>query len=125
MLHYFSYNILHFLIIFQDYEKAKMYFSRGLSFGQFRCAMQLLKVECHLNPIDSFPYIKTLKMIYEVFPSPKRRLIILTQMILYYYDTENPKELINTLKLFLDQDIEDTLKKQQLIVSEIYTSYYS
>lgn len=101
-----------------------MYFSRGLSCGQFRCAMQLLKVECNLNTIDSFPYIKTLKMIYEVFSSPKRRLIILTQMILYYYDTDNPKELIYTLKLYLDQDIEDELKKQQLIVSKLYILYY-
>lgn len=87
--------------------------------------MQLLKIDCYLNPVDSFSYIQTLKMIYEVFPSPKRRLIILTQMLLYYYDTENPKELIFSLKLLLDQDIEDVLKKQHLIVSELHILNYS
>lgn len=48
-------------------------------------------------------------------------------MLLYYYDTGNLKEFIYFLKLFLDQDIEDALKKQHLIVSDIYliiVNYY-
>lgn len=86
--------------------------------GHFNSSLQLIKVECLLQPVDKFPVVKTLNMLYEVFPSPKRRLIILSQILLYYYYYENnPKELMHYLKLYLDQDIDDTFKKRHLIVS--------
>ncbi|XP_060836483.1 uncharacterized protein LOC132919152 [Rhopalosiphum padi] len=100
----------------KDYEKAKMYLSRGMSAGNFKSSLQLVKVECLLQPVDKFPFVQTLKMMYDVFPSPKRRLIILSQILLYYnYCENNPKEMMRYLKMYIDQDIENALKKHHLI----------
>lgn len=86
--------------------------------GTFSCAMQLFKVECMLQPIEQFPYIKTLTEIYDLFSSPKRRLIVLVQILMYYcYVKEDPKELMRYLKLYTDQKICDESKKQILVVS--------
>ncbi|XP_025197118.1 uncharacterized protein LOC112595929 [Melanaphis sacchari] len=100
----------------KDYEKAKMYLSRGMAAGHFSSSLQLIKVECLLQPVDKFPLVQTLKMMYDVFPSPKRRLIILSQILIYYnYCENNPKEFLRYLKMYIDQDIEDTFKKRHLI----------
>uniref|UniRef100_A0A2S2PAG1 Uncharacterized protein n=1 Tax=Schizaphis graminum TaxID=13262 RepID=A0A2S2PAG1_SCHGA len=100
----------------KDYEKAKMYLSRGMAAGHFSSAVQLVKVECLLQPVNKFPFVQTLNMMYDVFPSPKRRLIILSQILLYYnYYENNPKEMMRYLKMYIDQDIEDALKKRHLI----------
>jgi len=86
--------------------------------GHFSSSLQLIKVECLLQPVDKFPLVQTLKMMYDVFPSPKRRLIILSQILIYYnYCENNPKEMMRYLKMYIDQDIEDTFKKRHLIVS--------
>jgi len=95
-----------------------MYLSRGMAGGHFSSALQLIKVECLLQPVNKFPLVQTLNMMCDVFPSPKRRLIILSQILIYYnYCENNPKEMMHYLKLYIDQDIEDTFKKRHLIVS--------
>lgn len=100
----------------RDYEKAKIHLSRGMAAGHFSSSLQLIKVECLLQPVDKFPLVQTLQMMYDVFPSPKRRLIILSQILIYYnYCENNPKEMIRFLKIYIDQDIEDTFKKRHLI----------
>lgn len=86
--------------------------------GHFNSSLQLIKVECLLQPMNKFPLVQTLNMIYDVFVSPKRRLIILSQILLYYnYCENNSKELMRYLKLYMEQDIDYTLKKRHLIVS--------
>ncbi|XP_026822086.1 uncharacterized protein LOC113560423 [Rhopalosiphum maidis] len=100
----------------KDYKKAKMYLSRGMAAGHFSSSLQLVKVECLLQPVDKFPFVQTLNMMYDVFLSSKRRLIILSQILLYYnYCENNPKEMMRYLKMYIDQDIEDALKKRHLI----------
>lgn len=100
----------------KDFEKAKIHLSRGMAAGHFSSSLQLIKVECLLQPVNKFPLVKTLNMMYDVFPSPKRRLIILSQILIYYnYCENNPKELIHYLKLYIDQEIDDTFKKRHLI----------
>lgn len=87
--------------------------------GHFSSSLQLIKVECLLQPVKQFPLVQTLNMIYDVFTSPKRRLIILSQILIYYnYYENNPKEIMHYLKLYMDQDIDDTFKKRHLIVSK-------
>lgn len=89
--------------------------------GHFGSSLLLIKVEClecSLKPAKKFPLVQTLNMIYDVFTNPKRRLIILSQILIYYiYYEKNPKEFMHYLKLYMDQDIDDTFKKRHLIVS--------
>ncbi|XP_022179430.1 uncharacterized protein LOC111040046 isoform X1 [Myzus persicae] len=100
----------------KNYEKAKIHLSRGMAAGHFGSSLQLIKVECLLQPVDKFPLVKTLNMMYDVFPSPKRRLVILSQILIYYnYFENNPKEMMRFLKMYIDQDIDDTFKKRHLI----------
>lgn len=106
------------MVLIQDYGKAKMHLSRGMAAGHFNSALQLIKVECLLQPVDKFPLVKTLNMMYDVFPSPKRRLVILSQILIYYnYCENNPKEMMRFLKMYIDQEIDDIFKKRHLIVS--------
>lgn len=95
-----------------------MYLSRGMAVGDFSSSLQLIKVECMIQPVNEFPLVKSLNMIYNVFPCPPRRLIVLSQILIYYYYENNPKELMNYLKLYLDQETDDTFKKKYLIVSK-------
>lgn len=116
-------KLCNFLVLFQNYEKAKIHLSRGMAAGHFGSSLQLIKVECLLQPVDKFPLVKTLNMMYDVFPSPKRRLVILSQILIYYnYFENNPKEMMRFLKMYIDQDIDDTFKKRHLIVS--YSNSY-
>lgn len=90
-----------------------------MSAGFFSSAIQLMKVECILQPMDEFPYIKNLNMIYDMYPSPNRRLTILCHILMFYvYCEDNPKRMMHYTKLYLDQDINDSTKKQQLSVSK-------
>lgn len=101
-----------------------MHFSRGMAAGQFNTALQLIKVECLLQSVNTFPYVHTLNMMYDNFQSPARRLIIVLHLLMYYNNCEkNPKEMIRYLKLYIDQDIDDTIKKRRLIVSLCYLIY--
>lgn len=82
--------------------------------------MQLMSVDCHLQSIEQYPFIQTLNSIYSIFDCPKRRLIILGHILLYYkYFEENPKELMAKLKLYLDQNIDDEIKIHTLKVSVV------
>lgn len=96
--------------------------------GHFNSSLQLIKVECLLQPANKYPFVETLNLLYDVFPSPKRRLIILSQILIYYYYENNSKEIMHYLKLYMDQDIDDIFKKHHLIVSnqnvnnQMYTS---
>lgn len=83
----------------------------------FKCAMELFRVECLLQPKDQFKFVETLNIIYDSFLNPKKRCIILTKIIIYYYHEDNPKEVMRYLKLFMDQDIDDPWKKEHLLVS--------
>lgn len=85
--------------------------------GTFGRIMELLKVECRLQSVDQFPFILVLNKIYDAFPSPSRRLTVITNMLMYYYYKDEPKEFMRCLKLYIDQNIDDTLKKQCLLVS--------
>jgi len=56
---------------------------------------------------------------YNDFQNPKRRLTILIHILMYYnYCDCNPKEMMPYLKLYIDQDIEDNIKKRQLMVNK-------
>ncbi|CAI6358721.1 unnamed protein product [Macrosiphum euphorbiae] len=100
----------------KDYEKAKTYFSRGKVYGNFNSSLQLIKVECLLQSVHEFPYVRTLNEMYNDFQDPKRRVNILIHILIYYNFCENnPKEMMRYLKLYIDQDIEDASKKRHLI----------
>ncbi|KAL4141617.1 hypothetical protein QTP88_004228 [Uroleucon formosanum] len=107
---------LYYLKHEKDYVKAKIYLSRGMAAGHFNSALQLIKAECLLQPVDKFPYVQTLNTMYDNFQNPKRRLTILLHILMYFnYCEKNPKEMMHYLKLYIDQDIDDTLKKRHLI----------
>lgn len=98
-----------------------MYLSRGMASGSFSCSLQLVKVECMLQSVDEYPFVKTLDLICEVFPSPKRMLIVLSQILMYYYfKGNNPTQLMHYLKMYMDQDIDDKSKLHQLTVNNHY-----
>lgn len=96
-----------------------MYLSRKMIISTYGHAIELLKVECCLQSVDQFPFIRVLNAIYDAFPSPSRRLYIITQMLMYYYYKDVPKEFMRCLKLYTDQNIDDTLMKQILLVSSL------
>ncbi|CAI6353710.1 unnamed protein product [Macrosiphum euphorbiae] len=100
----------------KDYQKAKTYFSRGMVYGNFDSSLQLIKVECLLQSVDKFPYVQTLNDLYDVFPSPNKRVNILMHILIYYnYCEKNPKEMMHYLKFYIDQDIADVIKKRKLM----------
>lgn len=85
--------------------------------GTFQSTMDVFKIECFLQSTEQFQFVETLNMIYDRFLNPKRRCIILTQIIIYYYREDNPKEIMHYLKLFMDQDVDESWKKEHLRVS--------
>lgn len=102
----------------QDYDKAKEYLTKGFSGGSFSSSLQLLKVECLLDSVKNCPVVPYLNYLYEAHTCPKRRLIIITQILLYYIYIEiNPKILLNYLNIYLNQDIDYVQKKQHITVS--------
>ncbi|XP_001946582.1 uncharacterized protein LOC100165115 [Acyrthosiphon pisum] len=106
---------LYYLKHEKDYAKAKIHLYRGKAAGQFNTALQLIEVECLLQSVKTFPYVNTLNMMYDDFPNPVRRLIILKHLLIYYnYCEKNPKEMMRYLKLYIDQDVDDTIKKRHL-----------
>ncbi|XP_016658449.1 uncharacterized protein LOC100575167 [Acyrthosiphon pisum] len=99
----------------KDFVKAKMYLSHANTFGNFPSSLQLIKVECLLQPVHTFPYVQTLNDLYNVYQKPNTRVIILIHILVYYnYCENNPKEMMHYLKLYIDQDISDIFKKRQL-----------
>jgi len=111
-------KIINFFVLFQDYGKAKHHFSLGMAAGHFYSTLQFIKVECLLQPVNTFPYVQILNTMYNDFQNPKRRLTILLHILMYFnYCEKNPKETMRYLKLYIDQDIEDTVKKSHLVVS--------
>lgn len=96
-----------------------MHLLKSSSNGSFSSSLQLLKVECHLKSADHFPVVKYLNSLYEKFNNcPKRRLIIVSQILLYYvYNEENPKQLLYYLNVYLNEDIDYIQKKQHINVS--------
>lgn len=80
--------------------------------------MELIKVECFLKSVHEYPIVQSLNMMYDVFPSPKRRLTILSQILMYYYLYGiNPKDIMNYMDKYLDQETDDASKKFTLLVS--------
>lgn len=113
------YNKIIITLFVKDYEKSKMHLSRGMAAGNFICALQLIKVECLLQQVDTFPIVQALNKMYDFFQSPNKRLIVLCQILIYYfYNENNPREIMRFLKLYLDQNVDDALKKYYLIVSK-------
>lgn len=101
-----------------------MYFSRGMAAGNFTSAMQLVKVKSLIKPVNKYPIIGTLNMIYDNYQHPLKRLLILSQILIYcYYYEKSPKIIMYYLKLYMDQDIFDIFKKHCLIVSKKYYLY--
>lgn len=102
-----------------------MHLARAMASGHFNSAMLLVKVECLLQTIDRYPFVNTLNMICQEFPSPKRRLIVISQILFYYCLIEqNPKELMRYLQIYMDQDIDDKIKRRHLIVNNQYLIIY-
>ncbi|XP_050540156.1 uncharacterized protein LOC126904872 isoform X2 [Daktulosphaira vitifoliae] len=100
----------------KNYLTAKHHLKKAVSNGNFSSWLHLLKVECFLN--SQFPIIEFLNSMYEMFTEPKRRLIIISQLLLYYvYNEKNPTKLLHYLKLYLDQDIDYVQKKHHIIVA--------
>lgn len=96
-----------------------MHLSRGMAAGNFYSALLLVKLECLLQHVSKFPLVPTLETIYDIFQSPNRRLIVLRQILIYYFYYENnPREMMRYLKLYLDQGVDDMLKKRNLRVSK-------
>lgn len=86
--------------------------------GDFNSSLQLIKVECLLQSVNSFPYVQSLNMMYDNFPNPPRRLVILIHILMYYNFCEyNPSEMMRYLKMYIDQEVDDTLKLRHLNVS--------
>jgi len=111
--------MINFFVLFQEYVKAKMYLSRGKAYGNFNSSLQLIKVECLLQSVHEFPYVQTLNDLYDVFPNPNTRVIILLHILVYYnYCEKIPKEMMHYLKLYIDLDIADIVKKRKLMVSK-------
>lgn len=95
-----------------------MHFTRGMETGNFNSSLQLLRIECMLQPVNSFPYVQSLNRMYDNFTSPARRLIILIHLLIYYNFCENnPSEMMRYLKMYIDQEIDDNLKLRYLTVS--------
>jgi len=117
-------KIITFFVIFQDYLKARFHFSLAMAAGKFYSALQFIKVECLLQPVNKFPYVQTLNTIYNNSENPKRRLTILFHILIYFnYCEQNPKEMMRYLKLYIDQDIQDAVKKSHLIVCNTNICY--
>ncbi|KAL5240437.1 hypothetical protein ACI65C_007847 [Semiaphis heraclei] len=109
---------LYYLKQEKDYVKARFHLSLGMAAGNFNSALQYVKVECLLQPVNKFPYVQTLNKMYNDFKNPKRRLTILSHILIYFnYCEQNPKEMMRYLKLYMDQDIQDAVKKSHLIHS--------
>jgi len=83
-----------------------------MSAGDFNSSIYMVQLECKLQPVNKFPFVKTLNKLYEIFLSSKRRLIILSQILKCYYYENNPKKMMHYLRLYVDQDIDDSLKKK-------------
>ncbi|XP_050432047.1 uncharacterized protein LOC126840398 [Adelges cooleyi] len=97
----------------KDYNAAKHHLERAVSSGNFTSSLHLLKVECLLS--SKFPVVQFLNSLYDVFTEPKRRLIIISQILLYYiYNESNPKQLLHFLDVYLDQDIDNLQKKHHI-----------
>lgn len=88
--------------------------------GSFSSSLQLLKVECLLKSVDVFPVVQYLNSLYDTYESPKRRLIIISQLLLYYiFNEKNPKQLLHYLNIYLNEDINYIQKKHHINVSFI------
>ncbi|XP_060878757.1 uncharacterized protein LOC132951078 isoform X2 [Metopolophium dirhodum] len=115
---------LYYLKHEKDYAKAKLHLSHGMAAGNFHSTLQFIKVECLLQPVNKFPYVQLLNTMYNDFQNPKRRLTILLHILMYFnYCEKNPKETMHYLKLYIDQDIEDTVKKSHLISTRDITKF--
>lgn len=86
--------------------------------GDFNSSLQLIKTECLLKSVNDFPYVQSLNVMYDNFQSAYRRLIILIHILMYYNFCENnPSEMMRYLKMYIDQEIDDTIKLHHLTVS--------
>jgi len=113
-MHNWEKKIMNFFVLFQDYVKAKMYLSRAYAYGDFSSSLELIKIECLLQSVYTFPYVQTLNYLYDIYQNPYSRVIILMHMLIYYNNCENnPKEIMHYLKLYIDQDIADISKKRK------------
>lgn len=85
--------------------------------GTFQCAMDLFSVECLLHPREQFQFVDRLNKIYDCFLNPRRRCIVLAQILIFYCHENDPKEAMHYLKLFIDQDTDESWKKEYLKAS--------
>ncbi|KAE9528198.1 hypothetical protein AGLY_012620 [Aphis glycines] len=102
----------------KDYVKAKIHFTRGMDAGDLNSSLQLIKTECLLKSVNDFPYVQSLNTMYDNFPTPSERLIILTHILMYYnFRENNPREMMRYLKMYIDQEIDDTVKLRYLTLT--------
>lgn len=83
--------------------------------------MKLLKIECLLKPPDEVLLIETLVDALEIFTNIKTKVIILSQILLYctYYKKDQDK-LLDFLKLFMDQPLNDAFKYCRIKVNKLF-----
>lgn len=80
----------------------------------------MLKVECLLKSSDVFPVEQYLNSLYERYEDPKRRLIIVSQLIFYsIFNENNSKKTLHYLNIYLNEDISYRQKKYNINVSFI------
>lgn len=92
--------------------------------GSFSSSLQLFKVECLLKSKEDFPVVQYLDSLYEKYKSPKFRLIITSQILLYYiYIEKNPKQLLHYLDVYLNEDIDYVQKKHHINVIKLFIFY--
>lgn len=91
---------------------------KASSSGIFSSSLQLLKVECILKDVCDFPVVQYLNSLLDTYDCPKRRLIIISQILLYYtFIEKNPEQLLHHLNNYLNQNIDDVQKKHHIVVS--------
>lgn len=84
----------------------------------FSSSLQLLKVECILKNVYDFPVVQYLNSLLDIYNCPKRRLIIISQILLYFIFIEkNQEQLLHYLNDYLNEDIDDVQKKLHIVVS--------
>jgi len=85
----------------------------------FSASIHLLRAESELK--FNFSVISYLKSLLEIYTdSPKKRLIIISQILLYYVyvcNENNEEQLLHYLDKYLNENINNTYKKYYIYVS--------
>lgn len=103
----------------QNYTKARDYFKKSSLNGSFSSSLLLIKAECHINSVYNFPVVQYLKLLYDSCNGSKKKRFVSSQILVYYMynENDNQKELLYCLDTYLNDHIDDVLKKNYTQVS--------